>query len=463
MDNIHSERRDVDLAQITGSGVFGGPAATLGFAVGGLPGAVLGSAIGGAGGNWLGEHGYYGLRALAVTALSHINRDFQRLGDGRQDEGLPGWVDYMRPLVIDLNKDNKFDLRGAYEQNVKFDLEWDGEDERVGWVGPKDGIVIFDGDFGGFKYNEIHEMAFTIARPPGLTDLGALAFFDLGNAEGRGRADGKINALDKVWQYLDLLVDQNQNGRSDAGEMRELRAHGIIEISLGYTAGATIDLTNGNIVYGVGNAGSYRFADVAFAIAGRTATAPEALPLNDTCLGTTAHDTIDAGSGLDRIEAGSGNDVLYGGTGLYADTLFGQPGHDKLYGSEGDDYLSGGTGNDQLFGGTGIDTLFGSTGEDIYYGGSGADVFLIQAHQDEDRIIDFTRGVDNLDLRSFNYSSFATLKAASHMVASGLYVNLAGSGAVILSGFDSPNDLSAGRLAVTGKRGPAPPSSRAPP
>ena len=145
---------------------------------------------------------------------------------------------------------------------------------------------------------------------------------------------------------------------------------------------------------------------------------------NDTLIGDSGHDIINALYGDDTINSGSGNDTLYGnqgadritaGTGqdtLYGgkggDTLFGNQGSDKLYGNLQDDVLYGGKDNDWQHGGQGADRLYGNMGLDELYGGReddwlhggqdndklwghhGADKFCLS--KGEDQVMDFNAG-----------------------------------------------------------------------
>jgi Ca2+-binding RTX toxin-like protein len=122
-----------------------------------------------------------------------------------------------------------------------------------------------------------------------------------------------------------------------------------------------------------------------------------------------------AGSGFGTMYGGSGNDTLLGADGN--DSLYGGSGRDSLSGGGGNDILSGGSGNDTLLGGAGNDSLDGGTGNDLLDGGPGADVLTGGLGADTfryfysptpefndspvgapDRITDFTRGQDRIDL-----------------------------------------------------------------
>ncbi len=115
-----------------------------------------------------------------------------------------------------------------------------------------------------------------------------------------------------------------------------------------------------------------------------------------------------------------GNDRL---TGRWAaDVLDGGAGHDRLAGGLGADTLRGGLGNDLLWGGTGQDELVGGRGADRMWGGWGADrfIFLSDTLQDRgvtDRIEDFTRGSDLIDLRQIDANTQRAGNQAFHLAA----------------------------------------------
>lgn len=146
---------------------------------------------------------------------------------------------------------------------------------------------------------------------------------------------------------------------------------------------------------------------------------------NDLLQGGTGNDVLGGGAGSDSLSGGAGDDVLYGGKDNGADKLYGGSGHDvmwagggndQLYGGNGNDTAGGGAGNDTVYGGGGDDRIYGGaghdlvhggaghdkiwggTGNDILTGGAGNDTFYFQKGAGKDRITDFTRGEDKLDL-----------------------------------------------------------------
>jgi Ca2+-binding RTX toxin-like protein len=83
-----------------------------------------------------------------------------------------------------------------------------------------------------------------------------------------------------------------------------------------------------------------------------------------------------------------------------------------LHGSDGDDVLKGARGADELFGDAGADVLHGGEGADTLVGGAGADVFLFKLADvdggDGDEILDFSSGLDVIDLANLGVSQVVT-------------------------------------------------------
>ncbi|HEX8642759.1 MAG TPA: M10 family metallopeptidase C-terminal domain-containing protein [Allosphingosinicella sp.] len=103
---------------------------------------------------------------------------------------------------------------------------------------------------------------------------------------------------------------------------------------------------------------------------------------------------------LDRLDF-----VGLSGTATGADDeLFGTAGNDSIHALAGNDSVYGYAGTDTIDGGAGNDVLVGGRGRDMLIGGAGSDLFVIEGFQDStagagrDAILDFTRGVDKIDL-----------------------------------------------------------------
>ena len=102
----------------------------------------------------------------------------------------------------------------------------------------------------------------------------------------------------------------------------------------------------------------------------------------------------------DRPKNGtSSSNVLEGD--LYNNTMDGQGGDDRMYGEAGRDTMKGGPGDDEMYGGEDKDTLNGGEGDDLMDGGPGVDTFVFEPGNGNDYIMDFTSGVDKIDLSAF--------------------------------------------------------------
>lgn len=81
--------------------------------------------------------------------------------------------------------------------------------------------------------------------------------------------------------------------------------------------------------------------------------------------------------------------------------LVGGSGDDALIGTSLDDLLMGAAGNDQINGMAGDDILSDGEGADRLTGGGGHDTFLLTPDIQTDRITDFERGIDLIDLSRY--------------------------------------------------------------
>lgn len=80
------------------------------------------------------------------------------------------------------------------------------------------------------------------------------------------------------------------------------------------------------------------------------------------------------------------------------DHLIGQDMSITMYGGSGNDLLVGGRADDVIYGENGNDRLLGFLGADELWGGAGADTFYFAIDGATDRVRDFERGIDKLDV-----------------------------------------------------------------
>jgi Ca2+-binding RTX toxin-like protein len=136
----------------------------------------------------------------------------------------------------------------------------------------------------------------------------------------------------------------------------------------------------------------------------RNGGATDVLTGVERAFGGDGADLLSGNAGANQLRGGNGADDLLGLGG--ADILRGQNGADDVSGGDGDDRLFGGTGKDVLDGGAGNDRLLGSIDADRLTGDAGDDAFVFEDFEDFipisgpglDRITDFTRGDDVIDL-----------------------------------------------------------------
>jgi len=156
------------------------------------------------------------------------------------------------PLVLDLNGDG-LNLSSMAGNSASFDVDKDGFAERVGWVRGGDGMLVRDLNGNG-KIDHIGEM-FGNDRTPGFAQLetldgnhdGKISALDDGLADFNG--DGIIDTTD-TFDTLKVWVDANEDGKTDAGELKSLASLNIVSISVGSTATNTVD--SGNTIAATG-------------------------------------------------------------------------------------------------------------------------------------------------------------------------------------------------------------------
>jgi hypothetical protein len=132
-------------------------------------------------------------------------------------------VQNIDPLVLDLN-DNGVELISFADSNVTFDVDNDGFVESTGWVAGTDGILVEDKNQDGI-INDITETISEYYTENVADGLEALATLDSNN-------DGVFNNQDAKWNDLRVWQDANEDGITDAGELKTLEEHNIQSIDL---------------------------------------------------------------------------------------------------------------------------------------------------------------------------------------------------------------------------------------
>jgi hypothetical protein len=195
---------------------------------------TLGNA--GLGGQWV-DKGTVTIGSDTFSVYDHSTTNAQVLVKGVGTVNTPN-----TPLVLDLNGDGVQTL--GIEEGVQFDLLNTGTAQQVGWVDKHDGLLVMDLNHDGL-INTGAELfgSSTALTQGGLAKDGwqALAQYDL-------NTDGLIDAKDAVFKDLQVWVDANSNGVSEAGELTSLADVGVLSIDLKHDNAQTTQ--NGNVLQG---------------------------------------------------------------------------------------------------------------------------------------------------------------------------------------------------------------------
>ena len=150
------------------------------------------------------------------------------------------------PIILDLDK-NGFAF-SPMEQGLMFDINADGHKDQIAWTSD-DGILAYDVDGNGVIDNgsEIFTPDFNGGKF--ASGVAALASLDT-------NGDGKIDAGDDAFSKLQVWIDANNNGISDAGELSSLSDHRVTSISL--TADQSGGEEDGQTIFAEGE---FTFAD----------------------------------------------------------------------------------------------------------------------------------------------------------------------------------------------------------
>lgn len=183
----------------------------------------------------------YGIMGATVTDKNGngLSKSFSVNTNIRGRQTAPGG--HIPPVVVDLDGDG-IELISLADSSVLFDMDDNGELDRTGWVGPDDGLLVLDRDGSGAIDNWT-EFSFSIDLEGAQSDLEGLRAFD---SNGNGIFDEKDQAfsLFQIWQ------DANQDGISQADELKSLTHWGIVSIRLGLDeTGRTLDGATDNVLF----------------------------------------------------------------------------------------------------------------------------------------------------------------------------------------------------------------------
>ena len=159
-------------------------------------------------------------------------------GGGGNDGGGGGG----KPVLLDLDGDG-VELVALEDSTAFYDIHGDGFRYHLSWVAPDDGLLAYDRDGDG-RISERGEISFVDYVEGARTDLEGLRHFDTNR-------DNVLDSADREWSKFRVWQDLDQDGESDAGELRSLDEAGIRSITLA-SSGEVETRGDGTRVFGRG-------------------------------------------------------------------------------------------------------------------------------------------------------------------------------------------------------------------
>ncbi|MDR2925971.1 MAG: hypothetical protein LBU76_08530, partial [Azoarcus sp.] len=152
-----------------------------------------------------------------------VNTDFLRARN---------WTPPSDPLALDLDGDGIETVGISGAGTVLFDHDGDGIRTGTGWVKGDDGFLVLDRNGNGTIDDGSELFGTDTVKSDGKkakSGLDALSSLD-------SNRDGVFDASDAAFSQVKIWQDANQDGISQAGELKSLSEHGIASISLTATA-----------------------------------------------------------------------------------------------------------------------------------------------------------------------------------------------------------------------------------
>lgn len=154
------------------------------------------------------------------------------------------WVPRYDPLALDLDGDGVETI--SANNGITFDFDGDGLKTGTGWVTADDGFLVLDRNGDSAINNGGELFGVDTIKSNGLKAKdGFDALRDLDS-----NADGVFDSQDTEFANVRVWQDLNQDGVSQASELKSLVEHHIVAINLDSTS--TNQNSNGNLISAVG-------------------------------------------------------------------------------------------------------------------------------------------------------------------------------------------------------------------
>jgi Ca2+-binding RTX toxin-like protein len=266
-------------------------------------------------------------------------------------EGSGRFITVCSPIALDLDGDG-IEYR-SLSSPALIDIHGSGRSELSAWIGPDDGLLIYDENGDGIGQH--NEFVLTSSVTDAHTDLEALQAFD-------SNRDGVLNASDTLFAKMKIGRDLSQNGKFEASEVKTLAEHGIAAINLIAGVQPVSSPTNPSETL----PGIFTFNTGQFVRTNGTIGAFSDVALQSMLFNQQAHSdgqvSITSYGGAYLWTQNNGASVSIDlATASYA----GYSNFVDFVGNSGNDYVVGTAAGNLLAGGDGADTLLGQGGDDI--------------------------------------------------------------------------------------------------
>lgn len=136
-------------------------------------------------------------------------------------------IGMLSTILLDLDGDG-LEARHARKTNARFDMDGNGVADDTGWMAGADGMLVIDRDGDG-AITGASEISFLSEKEGAKSAWEGLAALD-------NTRDSKLTSADARFGDLKVWTDRNNDGISQADELKSLADIGIKEISLRSTS-----------------------------------------------------------------------------------------------------------------------------------------------------------------------------------------------------------------------------------